>query len=502
MKSIDEILQTDWVFATENYDDDFHTDIVFLRVIENELVIKSGKRHKKVLIKYDGTSNQLFFSRSESIVLSEQLIDLFIKNGKWRSNLHSQIRYYAEKLEHIYDAIDISTIHSWSMEELLSTYKSQHAIKQHLYYWGWMAETMHASNNSIETHLKQHLISLGVPKEKVATTFSDLLYCPSLSVYNQEQMGLQSIIDCIRSKEKDSGKSELQRYTTPDIKEMICSIHNKYKYLYYHGYRNQPRSIDCYFSLIQDCISGNRNLYDPTIKEQQQQAFNVCCKKYGINENSQELFISYAELGVSKSIRRLAELKNFYYVDAIIVELSRKLNIPENVIRFMKPEELIGIQTLDKATLKKIAARTKKMVYYYNGKEESIITDDATIRVINKALTNGHANSGIVQGSIACSGYTNGTVHIINKSTDVEKMEQIFELGDILVSYEPNPDFINLIRKSGAIVTDQGGITCHVASIARELNIPCIVGTGSATSSLKEGDFVLVDANNGIVLVY
>ena len=58
----DEISEVKWIFATENHDDDFHTDISFLRVIENEFFKGSGIRHRKVLMNYQGTDNQLFFS--------------------------------------------------------------------------------------------------------------------------------------------------------------------------------------------------------------------------------------------------------------------------------------------------------------------------------------------------------------------------------------------------------------------------------------------------------
>ena len=80
--------------------------------------------------------------------------------------------------------------------------------------------------------------------------------------------------------------------------------------------------------------------------------------------------MSYAELGVSKSFRRFAELKNFYYLDAIISELSCRFSISEKIIRFMKPEELFSIPTIDEITLKKIELRTGKMLYYYTGNEE------------------------------------------------------------------------------------------------------------------------------------
>ncbi|WP_288174865.1 PEP-utilizing enzyme [Sporofaciens musculi] len=499
MKSVDEILQTDWGFATENYDDDFHTDIVFLRIIENEFILNSGKRHKKILAKYDGTTSQLFFSRKESSDLSEQLIELFVRNSEWRRNIHLQIRNYANELAQVFDEIDIEDIHSWNLEMIFASYKKQHTIKQHLYYWGWIAETMHASNNSIETHLKEYLVSFGVPAEKIDIVFSDLLFCPLPTVYEQEQMDIQVVIDYIRENKKDT--LQMKDGMISDIKEMICNFYDKYKYLYYHGYRNRSLNIDSYFSLIQECIEKNRDTYCPTIKEQQRVSFDLCCRKYMISENIQKIFMSYAELGVSKSFRRFAELKNFYYLDAIISELSCRFSISEKIIRFMKPEELFSIPTIDEITLKKIELRTGKMLYYYNGKEELVLTDEWTINTINKLITKADINEGKIKGSIACSGVAYGTVHIVNKSTDIDKMKQIFKSGDILVSYEPNPDFIELIRKSGAIVTDQGGITCHVASVARELNIPCIVGTEFATSVLKEDDFVMVDANNGVVLV-
>jgi pyruvate,water dikinase len=62
-----------------------------------------------------------------------------------------------------------------------------------------------------------------------------------------------------------------------------------------------------------------------------------------------------------------------------------------------------------------------------------------------------------------------------------------------------SPEFIDVIRKAGAIVTDVGGLTSHAAVVARELGIPCIVGTKHATKVLKDGDLVEIDATNGVV---
>lgn len=62
-----------------------------------------------------------------------------------------------------------------------------------------------------------------------------------------------------------------------------------------------------------------------------------------------------------------------------------------------------------------------------------------------------------------------------------------------------SPDYIPLMKKASAIVTNQGGILSHAAIIARELGIPCIVGTQNATEKLKSGDKVEVNADVGFV---
>ena len=63
------------------------------------------------------------------------------------------------------------------------------------------------------------------------------------------------------------------------------------------------------------------------------------------------------------------------------------------------------------------------------------------------------------------------------------------------------PDYLSAMKKAVAFVTDEGGITCHAAIVARELNKPCIIGTKIATKVLKDGDEVEVDADKGVVKI-
>ncbi len=80
----------------------------------------------------------------------------------------------------------------------------------------------------------------------------------------------------------------------------------------------------------------------------------------------------------------------------------------------------------------------------------------------------------------------------------MEEIDKVKE-GDVLVTTMTNPDMVPAMKRAVAIVTEEGGMTCHAAIVSRELGIPCIVGTGNATEALKEGDVITVDGTRGIV---
>jgi phosphohistidine swiveling domain-containing protein len=100
-----------------------------------------------------------------------------------------------------------------------------------------------------------------------------------------------------------------------------------------------------------------------------------------------------------------------------------------------------------------------------------------------------------IRGNVACKGIGKGEVCIIRGVKEFHKMKD----KAVLVTSMTTPDFVPLMERSIAIVTDEGGITCHAAIVSRELKIPCIIGTKIATRILKDGDMVEVDAEKGTV---
>lgn len=102
-----------------------------------------------------------------------------------------------------------------------------------------------------------------------------------------------------------------------------------------------------------------------------------------------------------------------------------------------------------------------------------------------------------VRGQVASLGCATGMVKVILSPKEIGKMKD----RDILVSTMTTPDFVPAMKKAAAIITDEGGVTCHAAIVAREMNKPCIIGTKVATKVLSDGDEVEVDADKGIVKI-
>lgn len=101
----------------------------------------------------------------------------------------------------------------------------------------------------------------------------------------------------------------------------------------------------------------------------------------------------------------------------------------------------------------------------------------------------------LVKGLGASPGVAGGAVKIYTEGTSLDEVKQ----GDVMVTQMTTPDMVPAMTRAAAIVTDEGGMTCHAAIVARELGIPCVVGASDATKVLKDGMKVTVHGQMGVV---
>lgn len=103
----------------------------------------------------------------------------------------------------------------------------------------------------------------------------------------------------------------------------------------------------------------------------------------------------------------------------------------------------------------------------------------------------------LTTGLGASPGVASGRVTLYEEGMSLDIVKE----GDVLVTSMTMPDMVPAMSRAAAIVTDEGGMTCHAAIISRELGTPCIVGTGNATGLLSEGMTITVDGTTGKVYV-
>jgi pyruvate,water dikinase len=111
------------------------------------------------------------------------------------------------------------------------------------------------------------------------------------------------------------------------------------------------------------------------------------------------------------------------------------------------------------------------------------------------AATAGERGEELLHGLGAAPGEASGSVRVISALDQATDLQE----GEVLVTHMTAPDWVPLMRRAAAIVTDSGGMTCHAAIVSRELGIPCVVGTSEATKVLQDGQVVTVDAGAGVV---
>jgi pyruvate,water dikinase len=128
-------------------------------------------------------------------------------------------------------------------------------------------------------------------------------------------------------------------------------------------------------------------------------------------------------------------------------------------------------------------------------------TDPDTVKIENTVVPDEiAAKAKILLSGVVGARSATGKVVIIDSSKEgpalgreLAKVKQ----GDIMVTTMTTPDMVPAMKRSGGIITDEGGPTCHAAIVARELKVPCVVGTRLASKLLKDGQVITIDANRG-----
>jgi pyruvate,water dikinase len=168
------------------------------------------------------------------------------------------------------------------------------------------------------------------------------------------------------------------------------------------------------------------------------------------------------------TLAELAKRIESHYGKAMDIEwaIDQDLSYPQNVfIVQARPETVWSLKTME------TPVKTEQTVH-------------EALKVIVRGISAGRRGYGVGKAKV-----------VLNPEDASREMTK----GDVLVTGMTDPDYVPFMKIASAIVTDRGGVTSHAAIVSRELNIPCVVGTETATKVMKTGQEYTVDSINGLI---
>lgn len=196
-----------------------------------------------------------------------------------------------------------------------------------------------------------------------------------------------------------------------------------------------------------------------------------------------------------QDLRKKYNLIGNHYMGRFLEEAVRRTKIKRKTLAAMTPREFKGV-IKGEISMKDLEKReNESLIAFRHGEKEEILSQDMLEKVVAVIEEDNLENVTDIRGTCVSPGKAEGIVKLILCSEDVSKMNK----GDILVSSMTRPEVVSAMEKAAAIVTDEGGMTSHAAIVSRELGIPCVVGTKIATKLFKDGEYVQVNADHGVV---
>jgi phosphohistidine swiveling domain-containing protein len=204
----------------------------------------------------------------------------------------------------------------------------------------------------------------------------------------------------------------------------------------------------------------------------------------------QEEFVFYRTFRTERSYESL------YYLERFLTALEESNGLGLHELSFYSKEELIRfLQSRQRTDLSEIENRRRDFVMLLHNGSVSVLTGGEARQWLGSRFVESVPRESEVRGLTAFRGSATGRARIVKNAADQDAVTA----GDVLVVPMTTPDYLPSMQKAAAFVTDEGGVICHAAIIARELKKPCVIGTKKATSVFRDGDWVEVDGFTGIV---
>lgn len=433
------------------------------------------------------TDGEAWDKGSDYLIGKIQLRPKFVKLVKDRSEaLANELLKIIRKSE----SYDFS---EWTNSQLTHYLSKTYKLTNDLSAYGYIPVLSDHLFNKY-THLLKKIIKQAIYKKgiklSIPETFNTLT-SPIKPIYSR-----QAHIDFLKMVSGSKGKLLNQD------KKKIVNFYQKWHWVSY-GHLGPKVTLEETVANLKQALK-NRKVSKRELKEllncrqnlikKQHQLF----KKLGLNQQEKYLFKVAQLFTYLKGLRMEIYYGMFYHWGRILKEMSRREKVPQKLLYYCSIKELSNwLKDKRAVSVKTLKQRAKYCVWIAKTETEQ----DVLVGARAKAYLKKHAKSKkekikdvlVIHGNVASVGYAKGRVKIVNKASEIKKVNK----GDILVSIVTNPALLPAMKKAAAFVTDVGGINSHAAIVAREFKKPCIIGTKIATKVLKDGDLIELDTRRG-----
>ena len=216
-----------------------------------------------------------------------------------------------------------------------------------------------------------------------------------------------------------------------------------------------------------------------------------------LNEEEEKLVFIINRLSFIKDQRDDYRREAVFYSRKLYNKIAQEFDVSFDNLIYMTKDEILDLIDNGKKVDSSILEKRRKgfLIIQDENKLDCFIGEESVAKMKELGLPEKQEYSGEVKGICGAKGIVSGKAVIVEKLEDLHKVKQ----GDIMIAITTHPDFVPAMSRAGAIVTDEGGMTCHAAIVSREMGTPCIVGTKIATKTFKDGDILEVDADNGVI---
>ena len=351
-----------------------------------------------------------------------------------------------------------------------------------------------------ETEFRKMLVKFG-EKSKIDIDINeayDILTRPEFpSFFNARDIELANLVKNILKKEK---KVNQRLLTSNKSYKKIQNHLKKYSWIKMNSFTDGGKPYD-FNEVVKETKKIIKKKPDEVLRKNKEYLINRQKRSNYIRKykfNREIVMVSNLTILFTKWLdaRKENSLMVSYLNNKYLKETAGRKKIKKDVVAYLDYSE-IGDLLKGNLKISEIEKRKKEVLFVFKKDDFKIFIDRKTLKLIIEKIINKKIEKTEIKGTSASLGNVIGKATIIRSLKDLKNMKR----GDILVTTMTRPEYIVAIKKAVAIVTDDGGITCHAAIVSRELNIPCVIGTGTATRILRNGDKVEVDANQGVVKI-